>query len=379
MKSAKGWKRASAAGIALAVLMTGGEWMLGQPGAVQVATAATTGTVSSTLVSTIQQKLNEGSASFAVQVSGSASASVKTVDQAFETAMKLDDYVNYTIKSYSYSSKSDGKTATVSVKVDYWENATQSAYVAKRSKEIRAEIIKPGMNAHQKVKAVHDWILLNVTYDRSLRKHSAYDALASGTAVCQGYASLAYRLLKDAGVEVRIAEGTVSTGAHAWNLVKLDGQWYHLDTTFDDPVPDVKGRTTYSYYLLTDAQIKRDHKWTIAYPAAVASYQQTLKSLKTKDTSRQAFYANLEETLGYKYLLPAYSASTVEDFASKIKAAIKAGQSLVKVRYVNGANKKLDLQKLLDAVPALTSIQTSSSSFPIGNADDALVTITFKT
>ncbi|THF73987.1 transglutaminase domain-containing protein [Cohnella fermenti] len=374
----KGWRRAAAAGVAIAVLTAGCAIPQGQPGAAEVA-AATSGTASATLVSTIQKQLNARSEAFSVQVSGSASASVKAVDEAFEAAMKLDDYVNYTVKSYNYNSKSNGKTATVSIKVVYWENATQSAYVAKRSKEILAEIIKPGMNAHQKVKAVHDWILLNVAYDRTLKKHSAYDALASGTAVCQGYASLAYRLLKDAGVEVRIAEGTVSTGAHAWNLVKLDGAWYHLDTTFDDPVPDVKGRTTYSYYLLTDEQIKRDHKWTQTYPAATTSYQKTVAALKAKDASRQVFYSNLEEAVGYKYLLADNSASTVQEFALRIKAAIKAGKTTVKVRYVHGAGKKLDLQQLLDAVPALTSIQTSTSSFPLGNADDALVTITFET
>ncbi|WP_158629969.1 transglutaminase domain-containing protein [Cohnella sp. AR92] len=375
----KGWKRTAATGIALSMLVAGGIAMVGPFDPFPPSAEAAASSTATSLISVIQQKLSARSTSFTVQVAGSASASVKTVDQAFSSAMKLDDYVNYTIKSYSYSSKSNGKTATVNIKVNYWESASQSAYVTKRSQEIRAAIIKPGMNAHQKVKAVHDWILLNVAYDRTLQKHSAYDALAKGTAVCQGYASLAYRLLKDAGVETRIAEGTVSTGAHAWNLVKLDGKWYHLDTTFDDPVPDVKGRTTYSYYLLTDAQIKRDHKWTLTYPAAVTSYQQTVKALKAKDASRQTFYANLETALGYIYLLPENSASTIEEFAKRIKTAIKSGKTTVKVRYVHGAGKKLDLQKLLDAVPELTSIQTSTSSFPIGNADDALVTITFKT
>ncbi|MEI0738920.1 hypothetical protein VQ056_23700 [Paenibacillus sp. JTLBN-2024] len=49
---------------------------------------------------------------------------------------------------------------------------------------------------------------------------------------------------------------------HAWNLVLLDGKWYHLDTTWDDPAPDRKGEIGFGYYLRTDAQMKKDHAWT---------------------------------------------------------------------------------------------------------------------
>lgn len=371
------WGRIVMPGLLLSALLAGATINLPSPKDAEAATAGSTQTAS--LTTTLLQKLKARSPAFTLQVSGSASSSLRTVDQAFQTAMKQDDYTNYTIESYSYSSKSDGTKAAVTVKVSYWENAAQSAYVTKRSKEILASIIKPGMNDHQKVKAIHDWVLLNVAYDRTLRKHSAYDALVSGQAVCQGYASLTYRLLTDAGIPARIAEGNVESGAHAWNLVKVGGKWYQLDTTFDDPVPDVAGRTTYSYYLVTDDQLRRDHSWTLSYPAASTSYADALLGLEKSDPSRKSFYAGMYSKLGYQYLLPENSVRTIDDIAAVIQKAVKNGRTSAKVRFVQGANKKLDLQAILDQVPAIHSIRTVTSAFPAGDPGDVLLELTFTT
>jgi len=370
--------RAAAAGLLLSAVFVGASAAPLSPAAHE-AHAAEAAATSSRLSDAIFQKLKARSESFTLQVPGSASASLKAADQAFETAMRQDDYINYAIKSYRYSSTSDGSNATVTVRVAYWENAAQFAYVQAKTEQIAASIFTKGMNDHQKVKAVHDWVLLHVAYDRTLRKHSAYDALASGQTVCQGYASLTYLLLKEAGVTARIVEGTVTTGSHAWNLVKLDGKWYHLDTTFDDPVPDEKGRTEYGYYLLSDGQIRADHKWTLTYPAADTSYRTTLSGLLKSDPSRKTFYSALNATLGYPYLLPENTVKSTADIAARLKAAVKAGKSALTVRYANGAGVRLDLQVLLDAVPALTSIRSSASRFPAGGANDVLLTLSFAT
>jgi len=367
--------RAAAAGLLLSAVLAGVAAAPLAPAAHAAEAAAT----DSRLGAAIFQKLKARSENFTLQVPGSASASLKTADQAFEAAMNQDDYIRYAIKSYRYSATSDGTNATVDVEVTYWENAAQFAYVQSKAKQIEAAILTKGMNDYQKVKAVHDWVLTHVAYDQTLVKHSAYDALASGSTVCQGYASLTYLLLKDAGVTVRIAEGTVPTGAHTWNLVKLDGKWYHLDTTFDDPVPDAKGRTAYGYFLLTDAQIRADHKWTLTYPAAVTSFRTTLGRLIASDPSRKSFYMGLRSNLGYAYLLPENTVKSAADIAAHLKAAVKAGKSSLTVRYVNGANVKLDLQALLEAVPALTSIRSSASRFPAGGAGDVLLSLSFST
>jgi hypothetical protein len=42
---------------------------------------------------------------------------------------------------------------------------------------------------------------------------------------------------------------------HSWNLVQLDGNWYHVDVTWDDPTPDVTGRVLHTHFLKTDEEI----------------------------------------------------------------------------------------------------------------------------
>ena len=126
---------------------------------------------------------------------------------------------------------------------------------------ILQEILTPGMNDHQKTKAVHDYLVSNVAYDLNCREHSAYAALAKGKAVCQGYALLLYKMLDEAGITTRIITGEAGGENHAWNMVNLDGDWYHIDATWNDAVPDVPNQIRYDYYNCTDEQISATHTW----------------------------------------------------------------------------------------------------------------------
>lgn len=85
------------------------------------------------------------------------------------------------------------------------------------------------------------------------RIYTAYGALVEGDAVCQGYA-LAYKLLLDkCGIDSVLV--TSNEMGHAWNLVKLDGSWYHVDVTWDDPTPNVEGGGTHKNFLRSDEGI----------------------------------------------------------------------------------------------------------------------------
>ena len=124
--------------------------------------------------------------------------------------------------------------------------------------------IKDSLNGNSdenKIRAVHDYLVDNLEYDSSVSKdniYNIYGALINKLTVCEGYARAFKYIMDDLGIECIIACGTAvnSTGAtesHAWNYVKLDGNWYAMDVTWDDPVVIGNGyldrSTHYKYYL----------------------------------------------------------------------------------------------------------------------------------
>ena len=109
------------------------------------------------------------------------------------------------------------------------------------------------------MKAVNDYIVSQTAYTSETKSspHSAYTVLAERGGVCQGYALLAHSMLQKLGIETQYIVGYVGEVGHAWNLVKLGGQWYHFDTTWNDPVPDRKGAVRYQYFLVDDRTMAR--------------------------------------------------------------------------------------------------------------------------
>ncbi|MGI6537817.1 MAG: S-layer homology domain-containing protein [Caldicoprobacterales bacterium] len=188
------------------------------------------------------------------------SASIENFYKAIQEVLNEDHYIWYNYAGCYYGMRYKTGKVQFYIQAHYWTSKQQEEYVTNRVNEILSQIIFPGMSDIEKVEAVHDYVILNVEYDLSFSRYTAYDALYHGSAVCQGYALLGHRMLNEIGIPTRII---ASRGMnHAWNLVKLDGKWYHLDMTWDDPIPDVKGRVLYHYFLLTDDEIKqRSHHW----------------------------------------------------------------------------------------------------------------------
>lgn len=217
----------------------------------------------------LEVQLQAHANTLSAEYSGDRSQLSAGVDQLARDVMASDDYMKYIVDSYMYTVRNWGATAKLKVDIQYRESASQTEEVERRVAELLPVVVTAEMTPEQKVRAIHDWIVTHVRYDDSLQHYTAYEALVEGTAVCQGYALLAYRMLKDAGIDVRIVEGTVSSGSHVWNMVRLGSEWYHLDVTWDDPVPDRAGVASQGYFLKSDSQMRVDHKWDeTAYPAA---------------------------------------------------------------------------------------------------------------
>lgn len=175
------------------------------------------------------------------------------------------DYLKYKYKGMSVSMKGYGKAYVVTYEFQYLESREQTEQVDNKVKKVLQKMKLDKKTDEEKIKIIHDYIVKNTEYDLTASKNCAYNALIDGISACQGYASLAYKMLTEAGIDCRIIGGTASGEPHAWNLVKLDGLWYNLDCTWDDPVGSVdKDYVSYDYYLKSDASFsehKRDKEY----------------------------------------------------------------------------------------------------------------------
>jgi hypothetical protein len=110
-------------------------------------------------------------------------------------------------------------------------------FAEKRAAEVVRSEIKPGMSAVGKVRAIHDWIVLNNEYSTDwnvMDKYSGVSTFYYKTSVCSGYAR-AFKMMCDAaGIPSLYIEGAIGSGPHAWNAVFVDGRWFYVDTTLDD-------------------------------------------------------------------------------------------------------------------------------------------------
>ena len=158
--------------------------------------------------------------------------------------------------------------------------------------QIIDDLIKPSMSQLEMELAFHDYILLNTAYQLGTitnESYTAYGVLMEGQGVCQGYAKAMQLLLNVVGIEAIYVSSAEMN--HGWNIVMIDGERYHLDVTWDDPVPDVSGRLRYQYFNLSDEEMAKDHVWdTVAYPNCSNNQFNYLKILNNYDVKRYKKY-----------------------------------------------------------------------------------------
>ena len=163
--------------------------------------------------------------------------------------------------------------------VDTKENIKEKRQkIESKSNYIISKIIKPEMSDFEKELAIHDFIVLNTKYDLQNYENdtipvSSYNVdgiLLKGIGVCEGYAQTFKYLLDKVDIKsIVVSEPRIN---HAWNMVKLDGEYYHVDVTWNDPVPDRQGRVLHTYFNTSDRKmLQGKHIWNQnKYPACTS-------------------------------------------------------------------------------------------------------------
>ncbi len=135
-------------------------------------------------------------------------------------------------------------------------------------------LIKEGDSDFAKILKLHDWIVKNVAYGMSANTADfAVGALANKRAVCAGYAQCYQFLLSQTGVDSIYIAANTKKEPHAWNLVKYEGHWFHVDCTWDrgvGPNPTVK----HDYFMKSDDEFNEDGAHTEDWKAPEKNYPQ---------------------------------------------------------------------------------------------------------
>lgn len=210
------------------------------------------------------------------------------------------DALYWSYKNLQISAQSSGTNLVLTYLVDYYTTAQQEAQLTEKVNQIMADFnFSSSTSEYDKVKAIHDYICDNADYDYTYTKYSAYDALCTGTTVCQGYAIAFYRLCKEAGLSVRVIAGIGGGGRHAWNIVKIGDVYYNIDCTWDGQETE----TGYDWFLLDEIDFvnhTRDAEYSTnefynEYPMAEFSYGKTSTSTLNISNLNYSF-TTIEET-----------------------------------------------------------------------------------
>lgn len=180
------------------------------------------------------------------------------------------------VEGYLLESWLEGGEYKLIITPRYVDNKQEQQVLSAWVKQLVDDIIRPDMTDYEKVKTIHDFLIIALQYDTSTKppksSYHAFGALNTGKAVCGAYAELMVLLLNQAGVPCRMVTGIGNDLDHAWNIVSINGDVYHVDTTWDDPVTESQEIILrYDYFNLTDEEMKREHIWTEEdYPACTA-------------------------------------------------------------------------------------------------------------
>lgn len=278
----------------------------------------------------------------------------KTFDRALAAAETVSGVENF-VSSWKYL------VSGGSLKLNFMYRYSKSEYTRRKSfytstinkaRDIVAGRIAADMSDYVREKVIHDYIVNNTVFDyKNYQKntlpftaHQAYGCLVKGSAVCEGYTG-AMKLLCDlSGIECIIVTGKARNNGiyedHSWNMVRIDGEYCHVDLTGDDPVSnDGTNVLTYCYFNLTDNEMARSASWERrGYPVCGSPRNGYYYRSNNLASSRNDFDKAVLEALGKRSSIIEIKVTdyTQPEYSNLTDVMLKSG-NVLKYRYsVNG-------------------------------------------
>ncbi len=189
---------------------------------------------------------------------------INDVSKLIEDNEIISDINNFVhpFNSFSTININVESTGRVTIKTKKVYNSEEINFITNYINDFIESNINNSMTDYDKIKVFHDFIINNTIYDENFNKetakdpYTAYNLITTGKSICGGYSDIMSIYLNIIGIQ----NYKITSPNHVWNLIKLDNKWYHLDSTWDDPVAsDGKQYLLHNFFLIsTDELLKLD-------------------------------------------------------------------------------------------------------------------------
>lgn len=208
-------------------------------------------------------------------------------------------------------------------------------------------IVSEDMSEYEKARTFHDYVVNRAEYaeksvqadgslDYSAGEYTPEGVFLNGKAVCSGYAAAYAALLRASGIEAVVVNSAEMN--HDWTMLKLGGDWYHADCTWDD----AEGGIIYDYFLKSDEEFEAlgHYGWTVGMDEGHGGYgaaaPKAVKSGAVFEAAESAEQTETAETEAPEPYLPEQSAAQAAE-TEKIMNDIPQKQDLPIAAAILGA------------------------------------------
>ena len=157
--------------------------------------------------------------------------------------------------------------------------------------------IEPNMTQAEKALYIHDKLVDSTNFQNSgsLNRYYAAGPLVNGYGVCQGYANAYKLLLSQAGINAQVVSSDKMN--HAWDYVEIDGNWYHVDATWDDTRSSQSGTASHQFFLLNDKEVQNKgsnshYDWKVAGDSSLTSTSSDYSDSVVHSVTGDMYYSN---------------------------------------------------------------------------------------
>ncbi len=222
------------------------------------------------LLNIIYTVINSGTLNFTFYCPKEYTDCIKDMNDISKDANLLTHLNNFVHPFNSFTSINTtlSDSGEVTLNVNFLYNEEEIKEIDNKVKALLKELINDDLESenvdYDKIKIIHDYIINNTKYDidnnKDNKSYNAYGALFNNLATCNGYTDLMAIFLSNMGYnnyKIATTNGDAeNVEGHVWNAVEINGEWLHLDLTWDDPVSsDGKDYLYHKYFLINTEEL----------------------------------------------------------------------------------------------------------------------------